>query len=76
MYKKILKITLFILVNLLAFLLFWSILGAIFWNKQIFLIASIVFSMVPLTIYLFIEIKKTIIEINSINNKTDDWNSK
>ncbi len=76
MYKKFLKISSLILLNLFAFLLFWNILGAIFWNKWLFLIGAVIFSIIPLIIILFIEIKNTTNEFNNIKTQKDEWNSK
>lgn len=77
MYKIILKVSTLILVNLFAFLLFWIILGAIFWNTKSFLLISIVVSIIPLTIIMIFEIQKTTKEFNNIlPEKKDDWNSK
>lgn len=74
MYKKILKITLPILANLFAFLLFWIILGALFWNKGQFMLWSIIFSLIPLTFILYFEVKKITTELNNISNENkDDW---
>ncbi len=77
MYKNIARITSIIFINILAFLLLWNILGALFWNKWLFLILSVIVSIVPLVIFLFIEIKKIIQELNNIyKEKKDDSNWK
>lgn len=76
MNKIFIKITIIIFLNLFAFLLFGSILGAIFWNFGLFLIWAVIFSLITLTIILFIEIKKTLNDFNSINTEKNEWNSK
>lgn len=77
MYKSFIRISLIILVNLFAFLFFWIILGAIFWNKLLFLVWAVIFSIIPLVIILFIEIKKVNTEFNNIlSEKKDDSNWK
>lgn len=77
MKKILLRISTIILVNLFAFLLFWIILGSLFWNKGQFLIWAVMLSIIPLVIILFIEIKKVNKEFNNIlSEKKDDWNSK
>lgn len=76
MYKHILKITLIIFLNLFAFLSFWIILGALFWKKDFFLIMSIIFSIIPLTILLFIEVKKVNNEFNNFTKNNNERNNK
>ncbi len=77
MYKSFIRISLIILVNLFAFLFIWIILGAIFWNKWFFLIWAVIFSIIPLLIILFIEIKKVNTQFNTIlSQKKDDSNWK
>lgn len=77
MYKSFIRISLIILVNLFAFLFFWIILGAIFWSKWLFLVWAVIISIIPLTIILFIEIKKVNTEFNTIlSEKKDDSNGK
>lgn len=76
MLKKFLKISSIILLNLFAFLLFGSILGAIFWREWLFLVWSVIISIIPLTVILFMEIKKITEEFNNIKEEKNDWNSK
>lgn len=77
MYKNLARITSIIFVNLFAFLLLWNILGALFWSKWLFLIGAVIISIIPLVIFLFIEIKKTTQEFNNIyKEKKDDSNWK
>lgn len=77
MYKKLGYITIIILINLFAFLLFWNILGALFWNKEGMIIGSIIVSIIPLVIFLYYEIWKVTTEFKSIKNKEDnDWGIK
>lgn len=76
MLKKFLKISSIILLNLFAFLLFGSILGAIFWKSGLFLIGAVIVSIIPLTVILFMEIKKITEEFNNIKEEKNDWNSK
>lgn len=72
MYKNFLRISMMILANLFAFLLFWIILGALFWNKGQILIWSVVASIIPLTIILFIEIKRVNKEFNNISKTQEN----
>lgn len=72
MLKIFIKISIIILVNLFAFLLFWIILGAIFWNTETFLIFSIIFSIIPLIIIMVFEIQKTTKELNNISKIEED----
>lgn len=78
MTNALLKITLIIFLNLLAFLSIWIILGALFWNRAQFLVYSVIISIIPLSIFLYIEIKKTLNKLNNIskNNKKDEGNTK
>lgn len=77
MYKNFIRISLLILWNLFAFLVFAVILGALFWNKGQFLIWSVVASIVPLTIILFREIKRVNKEFDTISKQTqNDTNGK
>lgn len=77
MYKIFFRIGTIIFLNLLAFLVFWVILGAIFWNEGQWLVVSVVLSVIPLVFILFMEIKKVNQEFNNISKKiTDDWKSK
>lgn len=76
MLKKFLKISSIILLNLFAFLLFGSILGAIFWRVWLFLVWSVIISIIPLTVILFMEIRKITEEFNNIKEEKNDWNSK
>ncbi len=77
MYKNFIRISIMILANLFAFLLFAVILGALFWNKGQFLIWSVVASVIPLIIILFREIKRIQKEFDTISKQTkDDTNGK
>lgn len=77
MYKNFIRISIMILANLFAFLLFAVILGALFWNKGQFLIWSVVVSVIPLIIILFKEIKRIQKEFDTISKQTkDDTNGK
>jgi L-asparagine transporter-like permease len=69
MYKNLIRITLVILLNLFAFLFFAIILGELFWNKKQFLILCIILSIIPLLIFLYIEIQKTLKKLNNISKK-------
>ena len=74
MYKNFIRISVLILGNLFAFLLFWIILGALFWNKVQILLWCIIFSIIPLTFILYFEVKKITNELNNISNENkDDW---
>lgn len=76
MTKSILKITLIIFLNLFAFLSIWIILGALFWNKEQFLILCIIVSIIPLLIFLYIETQSTLKKLNNIskeNNNDSNW---
>ena len=75
MIKSILKITLIIFLNLFAFLSIWIILGALFWNKEEFLFLSVIISLIPLTMLLYIEIQNTLKQLNNIS-KENDWSRK
>ncbi len=72
MTKSFLKITLIIFLNLFAFLLFWIILGALFWNTKQFLVLMVIISLIPLTIILYLEIGKTLKELNNISKKQEN----
>lgn len=72
MLKIFIKISVIILVNLFAFLLFWIILGAIFWNTKTFIVFSIIFSIIPLIIIMVFEIQKTTKELNNISKIEED----
>ena len=77
MSKALLKITLIIFLNLFAFLSIWIILGALFWNREQFLVFSVIFSIIPLTIFLYIDTKNTLNKLNNISKENkDDRNSK
>lgn len=77
MQKYLVKISALIFLNLFAFLLFWTILWAIFWNKLFFLIASVIISIIPLTMIMFFELKKINNQISNISKeKKYDWDSK
>ncbi|MBW7954324.1 hypothetical protein H3C61_00725 [Candidatus Gracilibacteria bacterium] len=78
MTNALLKITLIIFLNLLAFLSIGIILGALFGNRAQFLVYSVIISIIPLSIFLYIEIKKTLNKLNNIskNNKKDEGNTK
>lgn len=76
MRKSLMRISVLILLNLLAFLFLWAILWAIFWHKEFFFIICVVISIVPLTMIMFFEIKKTTNQLNNISKeKKYDWNS-
>lgn len=77
MTNALLKITLIIFLNLLAFLLIWIILGALFWNRGQFLVYSVIISIIPLSIFLYIETKRNLKKIKNISlNNKNDGNSK
>lgn len=77
MYKIFMRITALILLNLFAFLVFWTILWEIFWNKRVFLIWAVIVSLIPLIIIMFFEIKKANNELNNITKpEKNEWNTK
>lgn len=77
MTNALLKITLIIFLNLLAFLSIWIILGALFWNRGQFLVYSVIISIIPLSIFLYIETKRNLKKIKNISlNNKNDGNSK
>ena len=69
MHKALLRIWFLIFLNLLAFLFLWAILWAIFWHKGFFFIVCITISIIPLTMILFFEIKKTNNQFNNISKE-------
>lgn len=69
MYKIFFRIFLLILTNLFAFLLFWIILGALFWNKGQFLMGAVFLSIIPLIWILVFEIKRVTKEFNTISKE-------
>lgn len=69
MYKTFLKYTLYIFINLFAFLTIWVILDAVFLTWHKFLFWSIIFSIIPLTIIMVLQVKKITKELNDINKK-------
>ncbi len=76
MYKNFVRVSGIIFWNLFAFLIFWIILGALFWNKWQFLIGAVLLSIIPLVVFLFIEIKRVTKEFNNISKKPEnDGNS-
>ncbi|MDD4151036.1 MAG: hypothetical protein PHR68_00250 [Candidatus Gracilibacteria bacterium] len=72
MLKIFIKISVIILLNLFAFLLFGIILGAIFGKTETFLVFSIIFSIIPLIIIMVFEIQKTTKELNNISKIEED----
>ncbi len=77
MSKALLKITLIIFLNLFAFLSIWIILGALFWNERQFLVFSVILSIIPLSIFLYIDTKNTLNKLNNISKENkNDRNSK
>ena len=71
MWKFALKFGLIILVNLFAFLIVWTILDAIFETSWLFLMVSLVLSVLSLVVIGSIYMKKTLKEFDKItkNNK-------
>lgn len=67
MYKSLFRIWVLIFLNLFAFMLFWTILGAVFWNKSDFLLWTVLISIIPLMFIMFFEIKKLNIELSNIS---------
>lgn len=72
MSKNFIRISIIIFLNLFAFLLFWIILGPLFWNKEQFLILSVILSIIPLLIFLYIETQSTLKELNNISKQKKD----
>lgn len=72
MRKNLIRISIIIFLNLFAFLLFWIILGALFWNKEQFLILCVIVSIIPLLIFLYIETQSTLKELNNISKEKKD----
>jgi len=76
MYKVLIRIWILIFLNLFAFLFLWAILWAIFWRKEFFFIICVTISIIPLTMIMFFEIKKTTNQFNNISKeKKDDGES-
>lgn len=77
MNKIFLRITWIFFLNLFAFLFFAVILGALFWNKEKFFVLSFIVSIIPLSIFLYIEVQNTLKKLNNISKeKKYDWNWK
>ena len=74
MWKFIVKFGVIILINLFAFLIVWTILDALFETEGLFLMISLVLSVLSLIVIGSIYVKKTLKEFDKIweeekNNK-------
>lgn len=77
MYRIFVRISVLIFLNLFAFILIWTILGEVFWSKGVFLIWSVIVSIIPLVVIMFFEVKKVNNKFNNIlKEKKYDWDTK